>query len=136
MFTLTVDLADARIREGLRIAQVVLFSLRDRLERADIDLLVVVIPEKATVYSPFAGTGEYAQLPESFFKLAAFDAQVSLQFAEFLEAEHIEFIDVTDPLRDKAREGTPVFPETDDHHNNAAGYRVIALALADKLATN
>ncbi len=126
MFQLTVDLADPRIREGMRISQEVLSVERDRLREEGTRLLVVLIPEKVTVYAELLRDVGGTTLPEDFFELARLDTNVADEFARFLTEEQIEFVRVAPALVTAVRGGHKVFPEWDDHHNNGAGYQIIA----------
>jgi hypothetical protein len=132
MFALTVDLDDPRIREGLRIGEAVLASLGERLAERGIRFVVVLIPDKVTGYQPIVSERR-ADIPEGFFRMERLESRVRAELSAFLAARGIETVDVTQAMQALLREGVAVYPESDDHHNSAAGYRLIAELVAASL---
>jgi hypothetical protein len=129
MLALTVDLEDPRIREGLRAGLQSLEGMRDSVRAAGARLLVVLIPDKATVYVPVMATTSRPP-GDQLKRLARLDTQVRRALGTGLDSLGIAYLDVTPTLEAALRDGTAVYPEDDDHHNNAAGYQVIGEAIA------
>lgn len=129
MLALTVDLEDPRIREGLRAGLRSLEGMRESVRAAGARLLVVLIPDKATVYAPvIAATSSPAGA--QLQRLARLDTEVRRALSDGLDSLGIVYLDATPALETALREGIAVYPEGDDHHNSAAGYRVIAETIA------
>lgn len=129
MMALTVDLSDARIREGLRIGLQSLGGMRDSLAAAGVRFLVVLIPDKASVYVPvMASTAQPAGA--QLERLSRLDSEVRRALSSGLDSLGITYVDVTPALVAALQKGVPVYPADDDHHNSAAGYRVIGDVIA------
>jgi lysophospholipase L1-like esterase len=129
MFALTVDLDDPRINEGFRIGKTVLESLRDGLGRRGTRLVVLLIPSKVGAYAPLISL-QAESLPPALFRFAEMEDAVRKEFSTFLEREGFEFVDATEALQSALEREVPVYPKTDDHHNSAGGYAVIARLVA------
>ncbi len=93
---------------------------RGLTEEQGTHLLVLLFPSKEEVYLPILGDSA----PEPI-----------KPFAEALQEKGIEILDLTSPLRERARAGQRLFHEVDGHPN-AEGYQVIAEAVFQHLKQN
>ena len=103
-----------------------LIGARDLTARIGADLLIVYVPRKLRVYQGFLRAA-----PDSFayrWKLNNLPDVVS----EFCREHGIPFLDSTRPLRDAVSGGESVYLP-DDVHWNAAGHRVVASAVAERI---
>ncbi|HJU65052.1 MAG TPA: GDSL-type esterase/lipase family protein, partial [Gemmatimonadaceae bacterium] len=71
IFELTVDLGDARIREGLRITEQVLGSMHQHLRARNVRLVVALLLDKPAVFAPVVRHRAPDALPDRFYELAA-----------------------------------------------------------------
>lgn len=125
----TVDLADAPVREGLRLTL-------DRLERmaatcrdAGVHIVVALIPTKETVYAPWViDSADRARLSPLWRSEREVDRAVRVH----LDRRGIPHVTLLDSLR-KAASRQAIYPSNDDGHPNGAGYAAIAGAVAAAL---
>jgi lysophospholipase L1-like esterase len=103
-----------------------LLTARDLASRAGAEFLVVYIPRKLRVYLGHltAAPGSYAETwqPNNLPEVVG----------EFSQKNGIAFLDSTGPLREAVASGESVYLP-DDVHWNAAGHRVVAAAVADRI---
>jgi hypothetical protein len=132
VFMLAVNLADPRIREGLRITQSILLDIQAALRARRIGFGVMIVMDKPAVYAPVLAEKQ-TTVPPAFFKLGALEENMADSLSGFMREHSIPSINVASALRASLRSGVAVYPEWDDHHNNAAGYGVIAAVAAAQL---
>jgi lysophospholipase L1-like esterase len=128
MFKLAVDLEDARIREGMRLTQSMILDMDRLLKQRGTQFAVILIMDKPGMYAPIAA--DSMQLPRDFFQLADMEDQVAAELSAFLARNGIPNVNVATRLREALRNRNAVYPEWDDHHNNAQGYAIIAMEAA------
>jgi hypothetical protein len=122
------DLTDPRIQEGKRIAESILLSMRDAVEKSGARLVVVLIPTKLMAYR---GRLMHSSTSEAQQALAATECERSLteSIEEFLAVHSISFVNVTPAIQRHIEDGDPLYPDSDDNHPTRAGYEVIAKAV-------
>jgi hypothetical protein len=121
-----MDDRDVRVRLGVEIVKRALKSIAEQSRAEGVELLVVLLPTKDTVFWP------HTDLKESVLsELVASEARLKQELIADLNSQSINVVDATDPLREAPRQ--PYF-ETADSHPNALGHRVIADVVAAQLA--
>jgi hypothetical protein len=126
---LAIDRSDVRIREGERITRAVVSTIEERLRALGVQLVVVVTPSKALVYSRTAlgaGTGMAADL----LQVAALEKQANNDLMLFLKQRGIWCADATEPLRGCLDRRIPVFDSSDADLPSPSGYEAVAEPLA------
>jgi hypothetical protein len=118
---LVVDIESPMIQEGVRISKQQFAEIKNRLATSDIELLVVFIPTKETVYAPYLES-----LNDVHFLLVEQEAQIHDEMIEFFDEGDIAYIDTLSALRQAVDEGIAIYSATFDGHPVANGYRVIA----------
>jgi hypothetical protein len=134
MFMLAVNLEDARIREGMRLTERIILDMQRQLQAQNVDFRVLLIMDKPSMYAPLLAE-QKAPVPPEFFTLATLETNVAAELTRFLTANSIPVANATPALQDSLRHGVAVYPDWDDHHNNAKGYGVIASLAAGLLPT-
>jgi lysophospholipase L1-like esterase len=101
-------------------------SARDLTARIGADLLVVYVPRKLRVYQGFLRAA-----PDSFAYRWTPNNLPDV-VAAYCQEHAIPFLDSTQPLRDAVASGVSVYLP-DDVHWNAAGHRIVAAAVAERM---
>ncbi len=127
-----VDFEDPRIREGLRIVERVLLSIRAELEARGVALTIVTIPSKQVVYAELARQSQ-AMMGEAFWEAVYREQVLTSELYDFLEQNRFRSIDTTAALRSVFERGESPYPEWDDEHPNGIGYGAIAAAIVAAL---
>jgi hypothetical protein len=126
LHALGVDDSDVRIRLGVEIVKHALVSIAAHAAPAGVDVLIVVLPTKDTVFWPHTPVRD-GVLP----RLVANEARLKQELIDDLTRHRIPVLDATSALQ--AAPTQPYF-ETADSHPNALGHRLIAQLVAERLA--
>jgi hypothetical protein len=126
-----VDLDDPRIPEGLRLTLDALGEMDETARRHGVDLLVLLIPTKVSVFAERAREFGAPQL-ESIERLASNEATLRRRITDALDARGIAWVSALDALRARQREER-IYPRSIDGHPDAAGHRVIGEVVASRL---
>jgi hypothetical protein len=129
---LGVNLEDPRIREGKRISETVLESLQGVLKSKSIRLVILIIPSKPVVYEHLAQK-EPATLPASLVESVKREGRLLSDLEGFCKSHGIESVNALEGLRGGLEHGPRIYPESDDEHLNADGYKVLATVVAEHL---
>ncbi len=127
-----VDLSDKRIQEGKRITQQALLSIQSRLAAHGIDLYIALIPSKQAVYERWIDTTS-SNIPKAMHRLIKLEKTLKRQVIDFLNQHHFRYVDTSDAIGACFDEGQSPYPQWDDIHPNATGYRAIAGALVPRV---
>lgn len=125
-----LDLDDPHIAEGLRITGVALQRIKRQAEAAKVNVLVVLIPTKESV---FASLDEKQQRDPVYERLYSMESRARTALIKQCENANIEYVDALTPLVRAVREGEQVYPTSTEGHPTAKGYRVIAVTVYDAL---
>jgi hypothetical protein len=87
-------------------------------------LLIVMIPQKRTVYAPVIH--RHSELSADFKRCVRLAAEANTELVEFLTEHNIEVLDATASLQAIFDTGVTPYFESHDGHLNAIGNRVIA----------
>jgi hypothetical protein len=120
-----MDDRDVRVRLGVEIVKRALKSIAEQTRAEGVELLVVLLPTKDTVFWPHTNLRE-GVLPQ----LVANEARLKQELISDLNSQRIDVVDATEPLREAPQQ--PYF-EAADSHPNALGHRVIADVVAAQL---
>lgn len=101
------------------------------LAQSDIELLVVFIPTKETVYAPYL-----ASLSDLFSLLVEQEAQISSEMMDFFDENEIAYVDTLSALQQAVADGISIYPTTFDGHPVAGGYAVIAEVVSRTISDN
>ncbi|MFD3191585.1 GDSL-type esterase/lipase family protein [Sedimentitalea sp. HM32M-2] len=123
-----VDADDPRIREALQITQRALTEMADYCAEQGIALHVAVMPVREHVFAGIAAADLTPAQQQDMRKLAGNLEAIEMELAAILDAAGIARTDLR-PVLEQALQTGNIYPPTDGHPN-AAGYKVIAEALA------
>jgi hypothetical protein len=131
---MAMDLNDSRIREGVRIVETVFQSMQVELKSKGIRFVVVLIPSKPLVYESLAKK-HVPPMPASWFEAVDVEQRMRANFLDFFAKHQIECVNPLASMSSRILEGSQLFPESDDVHLNANGYKVLAESVAEFLAS-
>lgn len=130
-----VDLDDVRIREGLRITLESLGAIHEACSKAGIDLVVVIIPTKISVFADFVREGHSPGFEETVRRLEQSERTAREETRAWLEEHGIPYVAVLDELRRRTAD-LRIYPRSDDGHPTSDGYRVVAERIAERIDTS
>ncbi len=120
-----LDDGDVRIREGIEIVKAALSRVAQRSRDAGVQLVVVLIPTKESVFWPHTDDTD-----GGLSRLASTEDRLKAELTTHLMSGGIAFVDVTRDLRQADEQ--PYFGDADGHPNEA-GHRLIADAIVRRL---
>ena len=127
-----LELEDPRISEGLRVGLEVLDDVREGVESAGAQFVVVWIPTKEYVFR-----GRVAARRDSyegvFAKLIEREERVRERVAHWCEAAGLLLVDVGPGLEEALEMTFQPYPASQDGHPNAIGHAAIADVVAEEL---
>lgn len=129
---MAMDVRRRGVREGLRIAKLVLTEVATLARRNDESLLVVLIPTKERVYCEHLRRAGIS-LPSAFGALCSAEDRIKSDLLQQLSASDIAHVDVLVPLQLEVSRHVVLYPTDSDGHPRASGYSVIARAVAAAL---
>jgi hypothetical protein len=120
-----LDLSDARIVEGLQLSLRALQRTQELAAAKNIRFLVVLIPTKEAVFHPL-----WQHPLMSYRRLTENEERVWRITRDFLEHNHIEYLDALPVLRAQLARGIQPYQVSSDGHPNAQGHNTIAKLVA------
>lgn len=126
-----LNLDDPRIAASLSITLLVMNRFAERCRAHDIDFLVVLLPNKESVFESFVD--DPAKFPQYPQMLAA-ERAVRAQITSHLDKHGISYVDTLEELRSSLGHGDSPYAVSADDHPNAEGYRAIASAVIGRLS--
>lgn len=125
-----IDPALPAVREGIDITKKAFVALQAEADRQGAQLLVMLIPTKERAYCRYL-QAQGARLPASFIQLCTAEAQVKAELLGLLAEQRIARLDVSTALETQVERHVQLYPPDADGHAVAAGYGVIAAAVAE-----
>lgn len=124
------DPGEPAVRAGYGVMREAARLLAEHAARADIKLVMTVIPTKELVYGK--KVAETAAAPPSDYTrlVEAEAANIAAFAAAIAKLPGAVYVDVVGPLQDAALGREPLYPEDINGHPFAAGYRVIGAEIA------
>lgn len=128
----SLELADARVREGLTLTRTALRRTRQLLEAAGVRLVLMPIYTKEHYYQEqLLARGS---VPESMARLHALESAAARELERFADGQSLTWLDTRQALRGALAAGEPAFFTNVDVHMAPAGHRALARLLADAQA--
>jgi lysophospholipase L1-like esterase len=127
-----LDPARQAVDEGLDWSLESLVRMRDLCAREDIRFLVLLIPTKESALWAIVDEAVSEPGRSQVARVVELETRVRGRVAAHLGAAGVEFIDALPALREAAR-AARLYPGGVDGHPNAAGYRILAQAVAERI---
>ncbi|HIG17917.1 MAG TPA: SGNH/GDSL hydrolase family protein [Candidatus Handelsmanbacteria bacterium] len=127
-----LNLDDARISEGLRIAIHELGAMARRCAESDTAFGALLIPTKEYVFSNQLTTPE--ELGTGYSELIQLERRMWEQAESFLFREEITYVSVLTPLSSPLDKGLATYRETSDGHPSPLGHQCMAEAAQEIVA--
>jgi hypothetical protein len=122
-----LDDRDPRIRSGFEIARHAVRAIGERCRAAGVDLLVVLLPTKESVFWPRVGTPD---LHPGLRQLVTDEERLRQEWVADLRASAVRYLDAREAL--SAALNQPYYEDVDGHPNET-GHRIIAAAVAARV---
>ena len=127
-----MDLSNAWVKEGLRIALNRFDAMSEFCREKNIKLLVVMIPTKENVFFQYFQENQTISGSKSINELVKNETKANELVKKHFQENNIAYLDLLGPLsREVAK--TKTYPRNEDGHPNKNGYLVIARAIAGAL---
>lgn len=124
---IAVDLANACIRDGVRIAREILDALKRLGGQTTTQIGIVLIPTKESVYA-IADRSLRAHMPKEFEDLVRNETTIKEELLDHCKRTHMVCINAAVRLVEAAQKGMALYKADSDGHSIAEGYRQIAYA--------
>jgi hypothetical protein len=125
-----MDDSDVRVALGIKLLKSSVVLMKETTERLGVDLLIVLLPTKESVYSPMLEDVDEPEARQLVELVREREARISSQVKEHLTRNEIAYVDLLSVLREA--EAQPFFGSRDAHLNRH-GHEVVAGALANRL---
>jgi len=125
-----MDDSDVRVALGIELLKSSVVLMKETTERLGVDLLIVLLPTKESVYSPMLEDVDEPEARQLVELVREREARISSQVKEHLTRNEIAYVDLLSVLREA--EVQPFFGSR-DAHLNGHGHEVVAGALASRL---
>jgi len=103
--------------------------LQAEADQQGVRLLTVLIPTKERAYCAYLKASN-ADLPPSFVKLCDAESRAKAELVRVLQQQRVTHVDVTGVLEAQIALHVQLYPTDADGHLQAAGYGVVAKAVA------
>ena len=120
-----LDLKDPRVDEGLRISLDLFARMQAYCAEHAIDLLVVLIPTKESVYAKYLENDPVLEKIDAIKSLLANERTVTAMVKNFFDDHGIAHVNLLPELQERVAR-LQLYPGNFDGHPNRNGYRVIA----------
>lgn len=123
-----MDLTRQEASLGFEITKDVLIEAKNRLDKLDIELIVMFIPSKESVYLDFPEDSDF-QPPREFYDMVAKENDVLDKLTTTLNDHDIDYINAKPYVSDAVKQSKRVYTYTGDGHPLKAGYEAYAKAV-------
>lgn len=130
-----LDQQNPDIREGMRITFKLLQQMKEICDQNQIQFLVVVIPTKETVFSPYLEQQPQLHFSGVLQQLTFNERQARESMFEFFQENNISYVDAL-PALQASVEHQLYARTSQDMHPGRNGYRVIAEAVFQSMMQN
>jgi hypothetical protein len=130
-----LDQQEAGVREGMRLTFNLLKEMNAICASNHVQFLVAVVPTKETVYSRYLEHNPQLALSDVLDKVIANERLARQELFAMFKQENIAFVDLLPPMEKAAGQARIYTYGVSDMHPNPNGYRVIADAVSQALAT-
>jgi hypothetical protein len=125
---MVMNLDDPRIREGWRITQAALRTMKATLNARGARFMVLLLHDKTYVMSDLVRERQ-PDVPAGFLSVVAVEARLTETVEGWLLDHDIGYVDTAKGMRALLSRGVMPYPESDDFHPRSTGYLAIAQAL-------
>ena len=124
----TLNLKDPRIFEGFQISLQALHEMKKRLDKRNIQFIVVLIPTKELVFADVVNESNLANTPAKphYQKLIENETDMRQEAADYFHQNKIAFIDALPFFRKQLYSKEQPYPPSIDGHPNPYGHKAIA----------
>ena len=126
-----LDQNEPRIREGLRLTEVVFQRLEQSCAEHNSRLLIALIPTKEMVFA--RQVQRCGALGPAYTRLIENEKRDKEQLERAFDNEGISYLDLAPPLQSALDANSPIYLTGGDGHPDAVGYKVIAEAVWRKI---
>jgi len=127
-----LDLDDPCVGEGLRISKEMLLLINSETKRANVQLLVLLIPTKETVYAEAVETLQ-GELTPTYTELVQMEKRVRSEIISLCTENDIQYVDALPSLTEAIQRGEEIYPHYINGHPLPRGYSVIASTVSKTL---
>jgi len=127
-----MDYSEVKIQEGYRITVEMLQEMQDICRAKGIELLILEIPSKESVYQEYLLENKHVPDSSLFKEIIEDEAQWKEKLAEFFTERGINYVDALDDMR-KVLSKERIFHNNYNDHPNSAGYRILAESVLNRL---
>lgn len=124
---------EPRITEGLRITKERIVHIKKNTSENNIEMILLLIPTKERVYADSLKINNIS-VSKKYQTLIDFEDKNKNDIISICEDNNITYIDTYFVLSQAAKDNIPIYPNSDDGHPNANGYKLIAGTINSELS--
>jgi lysophospholipase L1-like esterase len=102
--------------------------MNDLCREKDINLLIVLIPTKESVFAKYSLSDKNLKHADAIRQLVMTEQEAKVKVQRYFDQYSISYLDLL-PALENAVATKVIYPTNEDGHPNAEGYRVIAKAI-------
>jgi len=125
---MNMDLTQQEAGLGFNMVKDVLIEAKNRLDKENITLIILLIPSKESIYSEYLEDGDY-ELPQAYYELLAKERSLLDKFTVFFDDHDIDYVNAAPYVTDAINQSKRVYLDIGDGHPLRAGYEAYAKAV-------